>query len=114
MVVLADGRLFEGIVIKQDGGKVAIYPGKVGAEPVVVAKDDIDEIRPSKVSQMPENLLDKLNAQEVKRFDGVFDDGRRRQPSTIQKIEERNGWPGRIRIDNQKCIWSRHCCLITF
>lgn len=65
LVVLADGRLFEGIVIKQDGGKVAIYPGKVGAEPVVVAKDDIDEIRPSKVSQMPENLLDKLNAQEV-------------------------------------------------
>ena len=65
MVVLADGRLIEGIVTEQDGGKVAIYPGKVGADPIVVAKDEIDEIRPSKVSQMPENLLDKLNPQEV-------------------------------------------------
>jgi putative heme-binding domain-containing protein len=65
LVVLADGRLIEGIVTEQDGGKVAIYPGKVGADPIVVAKDEVDEIRPSKVSQMPENLLDKLNAQEL-------------------------------------------------
>ena len=65
LVVLADGRLIEGIVTEQDGGKVAIYPGKVGADPIVVAKDEIDEIRPSRVSQMPENLLDKLNAEEL-------------------------------------------------
>ncbi|MDA7925871.1 hypothetical protein N9B46_03490, partial [Mariniblastus sp.] len=54
-----------GIVTEQDGGKVAIYPGKVGADPIVVAEDEIDEIRPSRVSQMPENLLDKLNAEEL-------------------------------------------------
>ena len=65
LVVLADGRLIEGIVTEQDGGKMAIYPGTVGADPIVVAKDEVDEIRPSKVSQMPENLLDKLNAQEL-------------------------------------------------
>lgn len=65
LVVLADGRLIDGIVTEQDGGKVAIYPGKVGVEPIVVDSSEIDEIRPSKISQMPENLLDKLNAEEL-------------------------------------------------
>jgi hypothetical protein len=37
----------------------------VGVEPIVVDSSEIDEIRPSKISQMPENLLDKLNAEEL-------------------------------------------------
>ena len=65
LVALDDGRLLNGIVIEQEGGKIGIYPGKLGADPVVVEKDEVDEIRPSAISQMPDNLLDTMNAEEL-------------------------------------------------
>jgi hypothetical protein len=35
---------------------------RIGVCSRAVTKDDIDEIKPSKVSQMPEKLLDSMNA----------------------------------------------------
>ncbi len=64
-ILLEDGRAFNGLVVEQDNGMVAIYPDQVGAEPVIVSKDGIDEMKPSTVSQMPEKLLDGMNAEEL-------------------------------------------------
>ncbi len=75
IVALADGRLINGLVVPQDGGRVTIYPGEVGAEPILVSQDDIDEIRPSTVSQMPEKLLDSLNAEEINDLMGYLMSG---------------------------------------
>lgn len=65
-VLTVDGELLTGLVIEQTNGDLLVYPIADEAKPIEVAADDIEEMVPSRVSQMPPKLLDSLNAQEVR------------------------------------------------
>jgi putative heme-binding domain-containing protein len=76
-VLLADGEILSGLVVEQPDGNYLIYPNQtVGTsnpiEPVKVNADDIDEVTESKVSQMPKELLNNLNADEVRDLIGYI------------------------------------------
>ncbi|MCA9136943.1 MAG: DUF1080 domain-containing protein [Planctomycetales bacterium] len=64
-VLLDDGRVLTGIVIEK-GDQLEIYPVKATDKPEIVARDEVEAIEPSKVSQMPEGLLDRLSPEEVR------------------------------------------------
>ena len=64
-VLTADGRTFSGLVSEADGSLI-IYPSDTKAEPVTVAVEDVEAVRPSDVSQMPKGLIDGLNADELR------------------------------------------------
>jgi putative heme-binding domain-containing protein len=64
-VVLADGKVLVGRAV-EIGDEVYIYTPDADAKPVVVKQDDIEQLTPSKVSQMPEGLVDTLNPEELK------------------------------------------------
>ncbi len=74
-VQLADGRLINGLVVEMGDGNVTIYPAEVDAKPINVTKDGIDDIQPAKKSQMPENLLDGLSAEELNDLMGYLMSG---------------------------------------
>ncbi|MCC9603926.1 DUF1080 domain-containing protein [Stieleria sp. JC731] len=65
-VLTDEGRVITGLVVKQDNGDLLVYPVEADAKPIAVEADTIEQIDPSKVSQMPEALLDQLNADEVR------------------------------------------------
>jgi putative heme-binding domain-containing protein len=68
IVLLDDGRQVSGLVVPKDD-KVAIYPIQKTAgplEPIIVDADAIEEMKDSKVSQMPAAMLDSLNEQELR------------------------------------------------
>ncbi len=41
-------------------------PSTPAAKPVVLEKDEVDSVQPSKLSQMPVGLIDTLNEEELK------------------------------------------------
>jgi putative heme-binding domain-containing protein len=61
-VVTRDGKTFTGIVGPTSDGVVVLEPS---AEKVNVAKDNIDEIIPSKKSAMPDGLFNNLTLAEI-------------------------------------------------
>jgi type 1 glutamine amidotransferase len=65
-VATADGRKLSGIVAESSAESITLV-NVVNDQPVktVVAKKDIDDLKPSAVSLMPEKLLDTLNDGEV-------------------------------------------------
>ena len=65
VVSLADGRFVNGLVVEGEDGQITIYPGEVNAQPMNLTRHDIDGIRPSRKSQMPEKLLDGLSPDEL-------------------------------------------------
>jgi putative heme-binding domain-containing protein len=69
MVTTKDGELYDGIVIDHSGsqeeGEIQIYTSDLNAKPVVVKSADIESIEDSKVSQMPEGLIDVLDKDEL-------------------------------------------------
>ncbi len=65
VVLTLDGRSITGLVSEEDG-KLVIFPADANADPVVVDADDVDEVRPSPVSQMPVGLIDGLNPDELR------------------------------------------------
>ncbi|QDT07340.1 Cytochrome c [Rubripirellula lacrimiformis] len=67
-VLLADGRLLTGLVI-DNGDTLDIYPPAKTSEelkPITVDADDIELIRESPISQMPQEMLDTLSGNEVR------------------------------------------------
>ena len=62
-----DGRTATGLAV-DEGDTISIYSEDTSIPPVVFKKDDIDEIKDSKTSQMPEGLIDTINAEELKDF----------------------------------------------
>jgi putative heme-binding domain-containing protein len=64
VVSLTDGRVLSGVVVEQDKN-VVILRGSDGKESVV-ARADIDAMRPSPTSIMPEGLLKDLSDQQVR------------------------------------------------
>ncbi|MBB3207450.1 putative heme-binding domain-containing protein [Rhodopirellula rubra] len=74
-VLLADGSLLTGLVIKRDQGNLTVYPNLADAEPIEVDADDVEEVVPSSVSQMPLELLDGMNDGEVRDLLGYLMSG---------------------------------------
>jgi putative heme-binding domain-containing protein len=64
-VVLSDGKSYQGLVIKE-GDNYVIYPSDLNIKEKTVSKDDVLELEPSPVSQMPLSLIDNLNKEELR------------------------------------------------
>ncbi len=63
-IATTDGRLLTGLVVESAAGAITLVDAK--AEKTVVAREQIDAMKPSPVSLMPEKLLDALSDQEVR------------------------------------------------
>jgi putative heme-binding domain-containing protein len=63
-VLLSDGRVLNGLVVEQDGA-ILVYPSDPKTETVRVQRSDIEQLKPSAISQMPTALLNRLNANEL-------------------------------------------------
>ncbi|MEQ8837381.1 MAG: c-type cytochrome, partial [Lacipirellulaceae bacterium] len=60
-----DGRGLTGRVVTI-GDEIHVYTEDVNKPPQVIKREDVEEMTVSKVSQMPSNLVDSLNAEELK------------------------------------------------
>lgn len=60
--VLANGRTYVGLAVPTQAGTTVLLPD---GEKVELAKDDIESIGPSKISAMPDGLLNHLSLQQV-------------------------------------------------
>jgi putative membrane-bound dehydrogenase-like protein len=67
--LLHDGRLVAGIVVEETARAVTVQTAN---ERLVLAKDDIDQRKTSKVSMMPEGLIEKLTAEELRDLAGYL------------------------------------------
>lgn len=65
VVLTADGRSLTGLMSEADG-KVVVYPADVNADPIYLAADDVEAVKPSPISQMPKGLIDGLNGEELR------------------------------------------------
>jgi putative heme-binding domain-containing protein len=66
VILTNSGTLIVGRVVNEQDGVLTVVTDPFDATKVLkIKKDDIDELRPSPTSLMPENLLDKLNRDEV-------------------------------------------------
>ena len=63
-MLLSDGKVLNGLVVGQDDA-ILVYPSDPKAEPVRVERSDIEQLKPSAISQMPTALLNRLNANEL-------------------------------------------------
>ena len=48
------------------GDKLYIYTIESGSHPKIIKRSEVEEMRVSKMSQMPVGLIDALNAEELK------------------------------------------------
>jgi putative heme-binding domain-containing protein len=64
-IATADGQVLIGRIVKI-GEQVHVYTADMDRPPVVLSPDDIDEMNPSTVSQMPLGTVDTLNPNELK------------------------------------------------
>ncbi|MBU6174711.1 MAG: c-type cytochrome, partial [Planctomycetes bacterium] len=64
-VLTADGKTIEGRAV-EIGDEVYVYTISPDAKPLVIKKNEIEAMKPSKVSQMPVGLVDTLNAGELR------------------------------------------------
>ncbi len=65
VVLLDTGRVVTGLMV-ENGDEVTIFPNEPNAEPIKVSRDEIEEVQPSPVSQMPKDLLNPLSPEEVR------------------------------------------------
>lgn len=68
-VVLTSGRVLNGVLADQGGPTVSV---QTPMEKLIIARDEIDEIAPSKLSLMPEGLLDVLSPDDVRDLIGYL------------------------------------------
>jgi putative heme-binding domain-containing protein len=64
-VITEDGRALIGRTV-EIGDEYYVYLADAEAKPVVLKKSEVQELKPSKVSQMPAGLIDTLNENELK------------------------------------------------
>ena len=65
-VLTDDGQVLIGLVVEKEDGDLTVYPIDENAKAVDIDADSVELIEASKVSQMPENLLDRVSAEEVR------------------------------------------------
>lgn len=64
-VLTAAGAVLTGLVSEADG-KMVIYTADVKAQPITLNANQVEAVKPSKVSQMPKGLIDGLSADELR------------------------------------------------
>ena len=64
-IVTGDGKTLVGRAV-EIGNELYVYTIDADAKPIVLSKDDVESVTPSKLSQMPVALVDTLNAEELK------------------------------------------------
>ena len=64
-VLTSDGRVLVGRTV-EIGDEYYVYLADAELKPITLKKDEVEEIKPSKVSQMPSGLVDVLNPEELK------------------------------------------------
>lgn len=64
-VLTSDGTVLIGRVV-EIGKQTYVYTSDPDAKPIVLEKEDIEQIQPSTVSQMPVGLIDTLNPEELR------------------------------------------------
>lgn len=69
VALLEDGRVLNGIVAGETEKTVIIQTPK---ERIVIARDEIEELRPSQLSLMPERMLDVLKPDQVRDLIGYL------------------------------------------
>ena len=62
-IVVANGRTYTGIAGRNPDGSVSVL--QADGQKMQLAADEIDEVRPSKVSSMPEGLMNPLTLEQV-------------------------------------------------
>ncbi len=65
LVLVDDGRVLNGLLVDQDESTVMVHLADPTAKSVLLDRAAIEDIQPSKVSQMPSGLLNQMNAEEV-------------------------------------------------
>ena len=66
---LSDGRVLSGIIKEQDATTLTVQTDNLR---IVLAKDDIEQTKPSAISMMPEHLVDKLTKEQVRDLIGYL------------------------------------------
>ncbi|MDX1928856.1 MAG: c-type cytochrome, partial [Pirellulaceae bacterium] len=64
-VLTSDGKTLVGRAV-EIGDELYVYTADAEAKPVVLKKEDVEQVSPSKVSQMPTGLIDALNEDELR------------------------------------------------
>jgi putative membrane-bound dehydrogenase-like protein len=62
-VATSDGRLISGIIREKTDASLVLQTAN---ERVLISREDVDAVKPSDISMMPEGLLEKLSDQEVR------------------------------------------------
>ena len=65
-ILLINGKVLTGLVVEKGDGALEVHSSNVKTKVEVVTKNDIEVVRPSKVSQMPTGLLNTMNPQELR------------------------------------------------
>ncbi len=65
LVVTEDGRTISGIMTAEDKKTISILANPEAKEPLVIRRDEIDEIVKTSVSMMPKALLDRFTKDEI-------------------------------------------------
>ena len=77
VIVLEDGRVLTGVIGRDDGQTVEIQTAK---DKLIVSKSDIELIKKSDLSLMPDGLFEKLNEAEIRDMIGYLQSRRSPKP----------------------------------
>jgi putative heme-binding domain-containing protein len=62
-IIVANGKTYTGIAGRNPDGSISVL--QADGQKIQLAADEIDEVRPSKMSSMPEGLLNPLSLEQV-------------------------------------------------
>ena len=65
VILTVDGKIVSGIVASEDKDTISVVVNPEAPEPIVLKRDDIDEIEKSSKSLMPKALLDRFTKDEI-------------------------------------------------
>jgi putative membrane-bound dehydrogenase-like protein len=91
-VATSDGRLVSGIIREQNEQSLTIQTAN---ERIVLPREDVEEIKPSYVSMMPEGQLDRLSPQEIRDLFAYLAASRQVPPADPPAQAERKDDAGR-------------------
>ena len=82
---LRDGKILTGRVLSEDAKHVVVRTDPFALKPVEVAKSEIEERQPSKVSEMPQGLINILTKEEILDLIAYLRSGGSRQDKAFLK-----------------------------
>ncbi len=84
-IVTVDGEIFSGRIIDQDDKHVRVRTDPYALELTSIAKSDIEEQLPSKVSEMPQGLINVLTKEEILDLIAFMRSGGNREDRVFQR-----------------------------